>query len=714
MKDERLEIIQLGIGHGDATLIRWYGSKQWTCLIDGGPSPTNLHDSLVKHGVDRLDLLIVSHLDSDHIDGLMSIVDKIPIDTYMGPAIPAFRRYLWLFGQRGKQAIERGHQIEQSLTAMGTDIIYPLEGYVSVPVDHTITLSILSPAPQLIRRLLTGDALWLFTEDQTPLLWALEPDLHEEEQTNAQVALDEALRRGVVTPADMASVQPEPVPEGVSSGELAGEWSKVSGQSPEFFGDNILNNTSLVVFLNARVAGRSHTALFPGDLENWSYLLAKHPMGLHADILKASHHGGRLYMQSEMAIDEVIGAIRPKAVLISACGRHDLPRTSFRQSAIRWGASVFCTSIRGLELVSGSPSSGECCHSINKCSPKTRDIRVIIDETGIRSNIQACHSGFGDANGPPIRIEQHVIHPSPIMSKLVEGELRKHILWVKKLLIAIHNDRRRNQSNFGASNMPIPSTVIEVEARSQGRHSLVANLYDILIEGGRRGQYWVSGGRYRSDTILLYALPTDAEITDFLTILEESQGVLFIPRRDKNRDVLDDRSRRMLLSSLDTSGLASIAHTRFCFPVDCFEHGLWPHLVTAFNSSAWHCYLIGDRESYLYSDEKQRVIFTYKPIKTCINYLLTHILELYTHNRVKTVNQKKTNEKKLPPIRLSDINDYVFTFETVTGIRISTEALKAQLSVMISGSGNLNIDHIKSWISCIRQIVSTFHKFSKY
>lgn len=533
MNNEKLEIIQLGIGHGDATLIRWYGSEPWTCLIDGGPSHTDLCDSLVKHGVDRLDLLIVSHLDSDHVDGLTSIAGKIPIETYMGPALPAFRRYLWLFGQRGVQAIERGNQIEQALIKTGTDIIYPLEGYISVPVDHTITLSILSPAAQMIRRLLIGDALWLFTGDQTPLAWALEPEPDDEDQTNVGVALDQALRRGVLTPADMISIRPETGTERFNAGELADEWAKGTGQSPEFFGDNVLNNTSLVVFLNAQIEGRSHTALFPGDLENWSYLLAKHPMGLHADILKASHHGGRLYIQSETAIDEVIGAIRPKAVLISACGRHGLPRKSFRQSVIRWGASVFCTSTRGFELISGSSPTGECCHVINGCSRSTRDIRIKIDGGGVRGDIQACHSGFGDANGPPIRIEQHVIQPSPIMNKLVEGELRKHILWVKKLLQTIHRDRRNNRSNLGAPSTPIPSNIIEAEARSKGRHSLVANLRDILIEGGRRGQYWVGGGSYRGDPIQLYALPTEAELSDFLAILEESLVVPFVPRTEK-------------------------------------------------------------------------------------------------------------------------------------------------------------------------------------
>lgn len=57
-----------------------------------------------------------------------------------------------------------------------------------------------------------------------------------------------------------------------------------------------------------------------------SYLIARNPRGLHADVLKASHHGGRVFIESDLAPDEIFSAIQPQVVLFSANGRHHLPR----------------------------------------------------------------------------------------------------------------------------------------------------------------------------------------------------------------------------------------------------------------------------------------------------------------------------------------------------------------------------------------------------
>lgn len=55
---DRLEIYQLGVGHGDATLLRWFGPASWTCHVDGGPSASILDAPLKKkYRVDALDVL---------------------------------------------------------------------------------------------------------------------------------------------------------------------------------------------------------------------------------------------------------------------------------------------------------------------------------------------------------------------------------------------------------------------------------------------------------------------------------------------------------------------------------------------------------------------------------------------------------------------------------------------------------------------------------
>ncbi len=67
----QMSIAALPIGQGDAILSRWRdGDRHWTWLIDGGECRKKLQASLASEGVGHLDLLVVTHLDSDHIKGL--------------------------------------------------------------------------------------------------------------------------------------------------------------------------------------------------------------------------------------------------------------------------------------------------------------------------------------------------------------------------------------------------------------------------------------------------------------------------------------------------------------------------------------------------------------------------------------------------------------------------------------------------------------------
>ncbi|QGG57035.1 ComEC/Rec2 family competence protein [Paenibacillus sp. FSL W8-1187] len=90
----------LNVGQGDSILIRTASGK--TMLIDGGGTISFQKEAwrerrdpyeigrkllvplLMKRGVDRIDLLVATHLDQDHIGGLEAVVDSLPV-----------RRLLW-------------------------------------------------------------------------------------------------------------------------------------------------------------------------------------------------------------------------------------------------------------------------------------------------------------------------------------------------------------------------------------------------------------------------------------------------------------------------------------------------------------------------------------------------------------------------------------------------------------------------------------------
>jgi len=74
----------LDVGQGTATLIQV--PHEGTVLVDAGPGP--LADELWRHGVRRIDLLVVSHGHDDHIDGLDEVLGRTPIDLAVMPRPP--------------------------------------------------------------------------------------------------------------------------------------------------------------------------------------------------------------------------------------------------------------------------------------------------------------------------------------------------------------------------------------------------------------------------------------------------------------------------------------------------------------------------------------------------------------------------------------------------------------------------------------------------
>lgn len=586
---DEVRITALGVGHGDAVLVQWrHQGEVWTCLVDGGPSPDRLRERLDASGVNRIDLLVLTHLDTDHIGGLQGLVAERPVGGFLGPALPAFERHLWLFGDRGRDAIRRGRALEEALSAAGVDICYPLEGYRTEPFDGAGSVSVLSPPPRLMRRLLTaGDAESLFVGNPMPMGWLLdaEPLSDGDDESPSEVALESALSRGFLEPADVALPSRVPVGSDHGAGELAGAWSAQTGVEPEFFGDSVLNNTSLVLYLALRTGTRMHTVLLPGDQENWTYLLARNPRGLHADVMKASHHGGRVYIESDQAHDELFSAVQPRAVLVSANGRHRLPRAELREAAVRWGSSVVCTCSRGLEYVSGSPGDSVCCHDLYACG-EARDVTLVLDANGIRADRPACHSGLGRHPGPIIQIRQHVVDPSPVVHQLAEHELRRHVDWARKALESIHAERMRVAPDFTPGSEPVPVESLATLAREQGRLAMIPHLSDVLRHGSARGAFWCSRPAYSRDALRAYALPPRGDIDAIRRRVRSKTMILFTHRTGAL-----ERDAVTLMNVLAVEGLAEFADATLHYPQTMFREAIWPSLAKEFKGRRWHAYL---------------------------------------------------------------------------------------------------------------------------
>jgi len=76
--DGNLRIVFLNVGQGDATLIQ---TKEKNILLDGGPDKSLIFkmDEFFPFYQRKIDLIIVSHFDSDHFIGLVEILERYRI-----------------------------------------------------------------------------------------------------------------------------------------------------------------------------------------------------------------------------------------------------------------------------------------------------------------------------------------------------------------------------------------------------------------------------------------------------------------------------------------------------------------------------------------------------------------------------------------------------------------------------------------------------------
>ena len=74
------EIVMLDVGQGDAFLVRSGGVAM---LVDTGNQDALLREALARHGVFRLDAIVISHGDDDHCGSLASLAGVVRVDRVL-------------------------------------------------------------------------------------------------------------------------------------------------------------------------------------------------------------------------------------------------------------------------------------------------------------------------------------------------------------------------------------------------------------------------------------------------------------------------------------------------------------------------------------------------------------------------------------------------------------------------------------------------------
>ncbi len=129
------ELVFLDVGQGDSVLVRLPGRIE--ILVDGGGTPFSDFDvgrrtilpALRAQGVDELELVIASHPDTDHIEGLISVLEEMPVQTLLigvpRPGKPMFDALTDVAARKGVEVVQvtRGERL--SVGEAGLEILNP-------------------------------------------------------------------------------------------------------------------------------------------------------------------------------------------------------------------------------------------------------------------------------------------------------------------------------------------------------------------------------------------------------------------------------------------------------------------------------------------------------------------------------------------------------------------------------------------------------------
>lgn len=163
-----LEIIALDVGQADATLLRFPTGE--VMLVDGGRRSRTFDTGdaivlpyLLRAGVRRLDWVVATHGDNDHMGGLISILEVLPVGevwtngtTHNTWTARTFRQTL---GRRGHREVrvERGHSIRVGEAVQVRVLNPPHESYRGTGNDENNNSIVLRVDYANVAVLLTAD-----------------------------------------------------------------------------------------------------------------------------------------------------------------------------------------------------------------------------------------------------------------------------------------------------------------------------------------------------------------------------------------------------------------------------------------------------------------------------------------------------------------------------------------------------------------------------
>ncbi|WP_291426378.1 ComEC/Rec2 family competence protein [Deinococcus sp.] len=128
----------LDVGQGDSVLIRSPEGK--TMLVDGGKSTNRMADYMSQLNISKIDLMVATHADSDHIAGLVEAAKAKPtlfINNGIGGTTQTWNRLVSALQAQGTQFQTASGQVI-NLGSVKVHVVAPPDGMPNNQNDHSV------------------------------------------------------------------------------------------------------------------------------------------------------------------------------------------------------------------------------------------------------------------------------------------------------------------------------------------------------------------------------------------------------------------------------------------------------------------------------------------------------------------------------------------------------------------------------------------------
>jgi beta-lactamase superfamily II metal-dependent hydrolase len=316
------------VSHGDCAVVTFEEDGDTKCMVvDGGETKRSaqaLREYLESEGVQTIDLLVATHIDADHIQGLNKFLEEesrreaagephISIGRFWGPAPSQDQTPAGTSVALSEDATEWQRYVVQSVGQ--NDDLFTRISEGGVPISHPA----LDDLPQ--------------NPFQSVAIQLLGPD--------TQIPADEIKRKalGLTTRATSGEID-------ITDLEHLTLAISRNFELMAMEADRTANNQSIVFRLTPAAApppgSTAWEFLFPGDAEKeaWSAMLSDAAVasGLPARVIKLPHHGSR-----NGITDAGAQQVSPEFAVVSVGRKHGLPDAAGLRRAHSLGANILCT-----------------------------------------------------------------------------------------------------------------------------------------------------------------------------------------------------------------------------------------------------------------------------------------------------------------------------------------------------------------------------------